>query len=145
MPYPSHHQRRMPTTREVVGAEFARADGQVETQGNYAKVTGTTPEADIDAQIIHRKVELSCGCYWPDVEVGGVCAECVKEGAWPNVCKTHYVVCDCGAPCCWKHSRPSDDEALRLCTRCHLREKNTTLKAAAFDMLGRAARRIFFK
>lgn len=145
VPYPPHHQRRVPTTRETVSAEFARADGNCETQASYAKVTGSTPGADIDAQVIHRKVELSCGCYWPDVEVGGVCAECTREGAGPNVCKDHYAVCICGAPCCWKHSRPMDDQAARLCSRCSLREKNKALKATVMDTLGRAARRIFLK
>jgi hypothetical protein len=145
MPYPSRQQRRVPTTREAVSAEFARADGQVEAQSSYAKVTGSTPVADIDAQVINRKVELSCGCYWPDVEVGGVCGECTKEGNAPNVCKDHYVVCDCGAPCCWKHSHPVDDQTARLCPRCHLREKNKARKAAVLKAIGGAIRRLLFK
>ena len=145
MPYPSRQQRHVPTTREIVAAEFARADGNVETQGSYAKIAGSSPEADIDAKVVHRKVELSCGCYWPNVEVGGVCAECAKEGTGPNVCRTHYVVCACGTPCCWKHSHPIDDQTTRLCARCHLRNKNQALMAAVLAMSGRAARHLFFK
>ena len=87
MPYRSHQQRRVPTTRETIGSEFARADGNVDVQGSYKKAVGSTPDVDIDANVVHRKVELCCGCYWPDIEVGGVCAECVTEGVTPNVCK----------------------------------------------------------
>ncbi len=145
MAYQSHQPRRMPITREAVDAEFTRADGQSETQGNYAKVIGPSPNADIDAQIIHRKCELACGCYWPDVEVAGVCSGCIREAPSPNVCKSHFVVCDCGTPCCWKHSHPSNDGPSRKCDRCHLREKNKAMKAAVWDALCRAARRIFFR
>ena len=145
MPYPSHQRRRRPTTREAVSAEFTRADGNVDTHGNYSKVTGSSPSADIDAQIVERKAELSCGCYWPDFEIAGVCAECVKEGIAPNVCKAHYAVCDCGTPCCWKHSHALEDQAKRLCERCHLREKNKAMKEAVIGTLGSLARRIFFR
>lgn len=145
MPYPSHQRHRMPTTRETTGAEFARADGQVETQDQYSKVTGSSPDADIDARIVHRKVELTCGCYWPDVEIGGVCALCIQKGTGANVCKTHYTVCDCGTPCCWKHSHATDDPKTRECERCHLREKNKAMKEAVLGFFGRLARRIFFK
>ena len=145
MPYPSHHHRRMPTTRETVSTEFVRADGTRERQTRYEKMTGSTPVADLDSDANNRMVELPCGCYWPDVEVGGVCAECVREGTSPNVCKVHFTVCACGTPCCWKHSCPLEGQAARLCSRCHLREKNKALKAKVADIVGRAARRIFFK
>ena len=145
MPYPSHQHRRIPTTRETIESEFARADGNVDVQGSYKKVVASTPKADVDHNVVDLHVELCCGCYWPDIEVGGVCAECVNEGVTPNVCKNHYFVCRCGTPCCWQHSKPTDDGPARLCARCHLREKNKQLKANVLDMLKRAARRIFFK
>ncbi|MCB9852826.1 MAG: hypothetical protein H6819_07000 [Phycisphaerales bacterium] len=145
MAYQSRQPRRTPTTREAVGAEFARADGKSETQGNYAKVIGPSPNADIAAEIIHRKVELACGCYWPEALVAGVCDTCTNEAPSPNVCKAHFVVCDCGAPCCWKHSHPTENATRRKCDRCHLHEKNKATKAAVWDGLCRAARRIFFK
>lgn len=145
MAYQSRQPRRTPTTREAVGAEFARADGNSETQGNYAKIIGASPNADIDAEIIHRKVELACGCYWPEAEVAGVCTACTSDAPSPNVCKAHFVVCECGTPCCWKHSHPTEDATRRVCDRCHLRGKNKATKAAVWDGLRRAARRVFFK
>jgi len=143
MPYPSHSQRRVPTARSTMGAEFAHADGQLDAQAHFAEVIGSSPEADVDKQTVHRKVELSCGCYWPDAEVAGVCAECAASGAASNVCKKHYVVCDCGTPCCWRHSAPSDDGAKRLCSRCRLRAKNESLKTTVLNGLNAALRRIF--
>jgi hypothetical protein len=143
MPYPSYSQRRIPTTRATVGAEFAHADGRVDAEGNYAEVIGSSTEVDIDKQVIHRKVELSCGCYWPDADVAGVCAECVAEGTPSNVCKAHYVVCPCGTPCCWRHSHLLDDQTTRLCTRCYLRAKNKALATTILNGLGSAVRRFF--
>jgi len=145
MPYPPHHQRQMPIAKEEEKTEFTRADGSVEVQGSFTKTTGPVPDADIATQIAHRKTELSCGCYWPDVEIGGVCAECGQQGTSPNVCTRHFVVCGCGTPTCWKHSHASEGGTPRLCQACHRREKNKALKAAASDLLRRAARRIFFK
>jgi len=145
VPYPSHHQRRVPTTRETEKCEFARTDGNLDTYGDYSKTMGSSPEADIDAEVVHRKVELACGCYYPDVPVGGVCAACASAGSSPNICVAHYVVCRCGTPCCWKHSHPLDDHAERLCGRCHVRENNKALKEALLEKLGRAVRSVFFK
>ena len=141
----NNRQRRMPSTRESFFTEFGRADGHVDVEGIYAKVTGSSQRADIDVQATDRKTELSCGCYWPEVEVGGVCAECVREGSAANVCKTHVVVCSCGTPCCWKHSHPIDDQTSRLCNRCHLRQKNELLKAVALEVSVRLARGVFIK
>jgi hypothetical protein len=135
----------MPTTRETVAAEFIQANGKVEAQVDHSKTVSSTVDADIDAKVVYRKVEYSCGCFWPDVEPGGVCAECAKGDASPNVCKVHFVVCECGTPCCWKHSHLTEDRKASLCSRCHLREKNKAMKAAVLGALGRIARGIFFK
>lgn len=121
------------------------ADGKVEFQGSYTKVIGSTQEADIDAQAICCLVELTCGCYWSDVDVVGVCAECTSEGTGPNVCKAHFVVCDCGAPCCWKHSYASEEPTTRVCSRCHLREKYKAFRVWLLDSLGWITRLIFVK
>jgi hypothetical protein len=126
-----------------MGAEFTHADGQVDLHGNYAEVLGASPEADVDKQVIHRKVELSCGCYWPDAEVAGVCAQCAAEGTASNVCKAHFVVCACGTPCCWRHSAPANDSLARLCERCQLRAKNKALAAAIQSGLRGVLQRIF--
>lgn len=127
MPYGANRQRCVPTSREMAGAEFAHANGTVDAHGSYAQVVGPTPDADIDKRIIDRKVELSCGCYWPDAPVAGVCAECAAAGGISNVCVSHFVVCSCGTPCCWRHSHEVD-QSTRICTRCCLRAKNQALK-----------------
>jgi hypothetical protein len=145
MPYPSPQQRRIPTTRETVGAEFVRPNGKVETQVDHSKTIGSTVDADIDTQVVFRKVPYSCGCFWPEVDPGGVCAECAEGDASPNVCKVHFVVCECGTPCCWKHSHPTAERTARRCSRCHLRQKNEEMKTAVVGFLSRLARAVFFK
>ncbi|MBP7935818.1 MAG: hypothetical protein KA354_14315 [Phycisphaerae bacterium] len=145
MPYSPPPVRRVPVTRETVISEFTRGDGSQNTQGSFTKQTGPGPGVDVDVVVVNQKIELACGCYWPDAEVAGVCAECAKEGDRPNVCKTHYFVCACGTACCWKHSSPCDDGKTRICTRCHLREQNKAFKAAVTGKLAHAARWLFWQ
>lgn len=140
MPYPpGGTPPHVPTTREIVGTEFERADGTVDGHTHFAKVVGPSPAADLDAQVLQRKVELACGCYSPDAEVVGVCAACAAEGKTANVCKTHFAVCPCGTPCCWRHSRPTDDPTIRLCQRCSVSRKNDARSALAVDIVKRVA------
>lgn len=144
MPYSSARSWRTPANRETTATEFIRADGSREALGRCTKQTALNPDGDVDTVVVRYKAELACGCYWPDAEVGGVCTECAGERVNPNVCKAHYVVCQCGTPCCWKHSHPTDDGTTRICTRCHIRTRNKACKAAVVGALGRIARRLFF-
>jgi hypothetical protein len=145
MPYPQNTGRRVPTIRQTISVQFTHADGQAKNHPENAKVVGSTPEADEDTFITDHKLELDCGCFYPNVEVGGVCAECVRQGLPANICKEHFVVCECGEPCCWKHSRPARDRKGSLCPRCHLREKNAAMLKSAADGIRRICRAIFFR
>lgn len=144
MPYPTYSGRRVPTTREVSRVEFKHADGQVETHSENAKVVGASPDADLDALVTTHKIELGCGCFYPEAHVAGVCAECVRQKLAANLCKMHFLVCECGEPCCWKHSRLTQDRTRSLCSRCHLREKNKTMFRAVLVTLRRLGRAIFY-
>lgn len=142
MPYQPRQPRRPPASKKTVRAAFTRTDGTRETQDSFTQWTGPTPDADLDDIVVHEKTELACGCYWPDAKIGGVCATCADEADTPNVCKTHHVVCKCGASCCWKHSRVQEDGTTRVCLRCHIRAENKAMKAAVVGALGRWARRV---
>jgi len=143
--YSPHQQRRTSVTRETNVAEFTRADGCTDSHGRYTEQTSSSPDVDAERFVVDQKCELTCGCYWPDAEIAGVCAECVQEEVAPNVCKAHYVVCRCGTPCCWKHSHLTEDGQARLCTRCHIREQNKALKSALVSTVARVTRWIFVK
>jgi hypothetical protein len=144
MPVQPFRPHQQPTAKKTVMAGFTRADGIRDEQGSYTKRMGPSLDADLDEIIVHEKTELACGCYWPDAQVGGVCPECIQDGGSPNVCKAHYLVCQCGTPCCWKHSSPLEDGKTRICSRCHIRAQNKAFKAAVVGALGRLARRVFF-
>lgn len=144
MPYPNGNApRRVPVAREVVSTEFQRADGQVDGHTHFAKVVGPSPAADVDAQVLQRKVELACGCYSPDAEVAGVCQTCAAAGVTANVCKAHFAICACGASCCWRHSRPVENSPQRICERCNLQRKNDARLHSAGELVKSIGRTIF--
>jgi hypothetical protein len=145
MPYPQNSPRQIPTTREADKVEFRHADGQAENFTQNCKTVGSSQNADHDAEITAYKLELGCGCYFPEHSVAGVCAECARQQIPANVCKSHYVVCECGEPCCWKHSRLSEDRGRSLCSKCRLREKNKTMFKSLYETVCRTARVIFFR
>ncbi len=141
MPYPSGGTPPgVPTTRETVSTEFERADGTIHGHTHFAKIVGPTPAADLDAQVLQRKVELACGCYSPHAEVVGVCSTCAVERKTADVCKAHFVICPCGATCCWRHSRPTDIPIFRICLRCVRHQKNVDREALTVDLVKRVAR-----
>ena len=142
MPYQPRHPRQPTTTKTTVRGGFTRADGTRNTQDSFTQWTGMTPDADLDDIVVHEKTELSCGCYWPDAKISGVCAVCAEDKANPNVCRAHHVVCKCGTSCCWKHSRLQDDGTTRLCISCHIRAENKAMKAAVVGAVVRWARRV---
>lgn len=145
MPYPQNTGRRVPTTRQTHSVEFTRADGQTCNHPVNATIVGSTPQADHDTFVIDHQRELACGCIYPLVEVGGVCTECVRQGLLAQNCKEHFLVCECGEPCCWKHSRLAEDRSRSLCPRCHLRARNATMLKSAADGLRRIGRALLFK
>jgi hypothetical protein len=135
----------MPITREVVMSEFNYADGAQGTQTSSTEIVGPGQNIDVDHVTIHENTELACGCFSPAAKIAGVCAECAREGHHPNVCTAHYVVCRCGTPCCWKHSRPVEDTAARICSRCQIKEQNKATKAAVVGGTKRALRWLLFR
>ena len=144
MPYQPSQPYRASTTFKTVLTGFTRSDG---TRGAYVRTTswsGPSPNADDEQLDADEKIQLACGCYWPDAEVAGTCPECVKTLPNPHVCQAHYVVCECGTPTCWQHSCPAPDGRGRLCGRCSIRAKNKAVKTAVVGALGRLARRVFF-
>lgn len=143
MPYRPFQPRRSVVTKETVAAEFTRADGSQSQHGSFSKSTGSSAQVDAEVQVVLQKMELACGCYWPDADVAGVCGECADKGDSPNVCKNHYYVCACGTPCCWKHSHPEKTGAGRLCTRCHIRAQNQARMTAITGAVGQLARFMF--
>lgn len=143
MPYPSGGPPRVPTTRQIVVTELEHADGQIEAQMVSAKIVGPSGVADVDSQAVQRQVELACGCYSPPAAVVGVCDACVQSGEGGNVCRAHYFVCCCGAPCCWRHSRATENPAVRFCERCHLRSKSAARSTCVGNLVRRAVKRIF--
>lgn len=145
MPFPQYTTRQVPTTRETDKVEFRHADGQTENFTQNSKTVGNSQEADIDAQVTAHKLELGCGCYFPENAVAGVCAECTRQHLPANVCKSHFVVCECGEPCCWKHSRLAEDRDKSLCSKCRLREKNKAMLKSLFTSVRRFARAVFFE
>ena len=144
MPYAPQPPRRDLNTQESVVVRFQRRDGQAEIHVSVQKTSRSSPQVDLDTQTLHQKVELGCGCYWPEVEVAGVCADCDEAGEPPNICQAHFVICRCGVSCCWKHSHPLDTGQGRLCRRCHRREQNQAFVAAVTAKAKGIARWIFF-
>jgi len=140
MPYSSSAARGVPSVRESARTEFSRADGQVETHAHYQKVMAAAPNGDVDTQTTACKTELACGCI-SEKEIGGICSECAKTHVTAIVCKEHFVVCECGEPCCWKHSRLSEKPPVSLCQRCHIRQQNK----AMFRGLASAVRSVVSK
>ena len=145
MPYPQNTGRRVPTTRQTHSVEFTRADGQTSNHPVNATVVGSTPQADHDTFVTDYQIELACGCQFPNANVGGVCGECVRLGLPAHICQAHFLVCECGEPCCWKHSRLAEDRVRSLCPRCHLRAKNATMLKSAGNGFRRILRAIFIK
>ena len=145
MPYPQNTGRRVPTMRQTHSVEFTRADGQTSNHPVNATIVGSTPQADHDTIVVVHQRELACGCFFPNIDVGGVCAECVRKALPAHICKEHFLVCECGEPCCWKHSQLAEDRKNSLCLRCHLRAKNATMLKSAADGLRRIGRAICFK
>lgn len=144
MPYSSSGAGGVPAVRETAQTQFTRADGQVETHEQFHKISAVGPSGDVDSQTTECRHELACGCL-SDKQVGGVCSECAKTHVTAMVCKEHFVVCQCGEPCCWKHSRLSEKPPVSLCQRCHLRQRNKAMFQGLGLALSSIASKVLFR
>lgn len=133
----------IPSAKKEATTEFYDRDDKLGRSTGYSEHTRSTPEADIHTSKVYAKVELACGCYWPEREVGGRCARCASRHANADVCQQHHVICkSCGESCCWQHSRESkEDTSVRVCLRCHRKEK----RRALLGWVGRILRDVFFE
>ena len=148
MPYGRQHSRplRVSSSGKTVTTQFINADMSHGVSVGYTEHTGTTPNADIDTVKECQKLELACGCYWPDTEVRGACSVCVQTQPNAAVCAAHHVVCECGASVCRKHSRAfPEGSSQRYCIPCYRKERNKASFGSFLCFLGRALRLIFFK
>ncbi len=144
MPYPSPPSGSGGYRKTEI-VRFSRRDGTGRTQVPFQEAAGPTPQADMEEGSAHDKAQLGCGCYWPDAAVVGACDACMQAHEPAEVCEKHYVVCACGAPCCWRHSHPIDDATERQCTHCHLRAQNKAALTAISTTARTALGRLLFK
>ncbi len=147
MPYGRQHRRPLQgSSGRTVTTQFVNADMSPGVSVDYTEHTAMTPNGDVHTAKQHCKLELACGCLWPDTEVHGVCSVCVQTQPNASVCEAHHVVCECGASVCRKHSRAfPEDSGRRLCIPCYRKEKNRAFFGSFLCALGRAICWIFFK
>lgn len=148
MPYQRPgHSRQVPSVSKTVETQFVNSDLSPGVKSGYRERTMSSQTADIDTLKEYHKLELACGCYWPDSEIGGVCSECATSKSNANTCKAHLVTCPvCGAAVCWAHSRMfPDDSGPRFCLACYRKHKRKALFHTVLSAFGCTIRLIFFK
>ncbi len=144
MPYTPPPPRNNAAYRRTQAERFSHVDGTGNTYVPFQESSGPSGQADVDEQSLKDHHQLGCSCTWPEAPIVGTCDTCLEAGEPADVCDRHFVVCPCGAACCWRHSHPIGRSRRRQCTRCHLKEKNKAFFGKVGKGLRTMARKIFF-